>query len=209
MNPKGWGRSVWKGSLLLSITLLLLSNAGRATAIVGTESPASALSEHQTTTKASVVEEARVLPMQPTMGSKSDTMPKGLRDAVLSTLHTIVPEGDGNYRAVNPNNQFSTRFGPDGIEVRPKQKGADWRWSMRLLAYGYDQHVLPVTAPRVSADASPEYSMKTKRLCEESCPMSVPTMWALARDQGTAIGSLIITRMKHHWQKNLGISTRR
>src|SRR5262245_56081514 len=61
---------------------------------------------------------------------------------------TALTGGTGvrEFSAANPEQALRARFTPGGVEVTPDraQQALDWRWGMRLTAYGYGEPLTPL-----------------------------------------------------------------
>lgn len=81
-------------------------------------------------------------------------MPKGLWQAFSEARHMVEEnkeQGDGyTYRAYNPKNSYSIRYGEQGLKLSK----ADWTFAMTLKTYGQEQNLKPVQKASLSTEGN-------------------------------------------------------
>lgn len=98
-----------------------------------------------------------LLSMQPLSASQSPeagNMPKGLWQAFSEARHVVEENKDAQdgyaYRAYNPKNSYSIRYGEQGLKLSK----ADWTFAMTLKAYGQEQNLKPVQKASLSTEGN-------------------------------------------------------
>lgn len=125
---------------------------------------------------------AGALAATPAWAHAPDTMPAELRTAVSQTLRSLEPTGDGQYRALNPENRLTLSFDGKDLQLAPADKKDNWHWGMALTDYGAPGHLQPVGQAEVAvSERRVEYRRGAVTEWYENRPEGLEQGFTLAR----------------------------
>lgn len=125
---------------------------------------------------------AGALAATPAWAHAPDTMPGELRTAVSETLRSLEPTGNGQYRALNPENQLALSFDGKALQLAPADKKDNWHWEMTLTDYGAPGHLQPVGQAQVAvSEQRVEYRRGAVTEWYENRPEGLEQGFTLAR----------------------------
>jgi hypothetical protein len=135
-----------------------------------------------------------------TQPQERSDVPADLRAAIEEARYSLEPEatGAGGYRAPNPAQGWSARFGAEGLSLETKaaEGRAAQSFAMRLKGYGYGERVVAVErAEIVTAGNRVEYRrgslvewyLNERRGVEQGFTLQEPPAGGDARGQGEAL----------------------